>query len=40
MLETELTVEDLDEFAAGDVRRWAEFDLAFRGRGGPDTTHG
>ncbi|WP_328645988.1 hypothetical protein OHS58_42030 [Amycolatopsis sp. NBC_00348] len=31
MLETELTVEDLDEFAAGDVRRWAEFDLAFRG---------
>ncbi|UOZ09853.1 hypothetical protein [Amycolatopsis sp. WQ 127309] len=31
MLETELTVEDLDELAAGDVRRWAEFDLAFRG---------
>ncbi|MDT7802520.1 MAG: hypothetical protein QOI78_5953 [Actinomycetota bacterium] len=31
MLDTELTAEDLDEFAAGDVRRWAEFDLAFRG---------
>ncbi|MFG1642367.1 hypothetical protein ACGFMK_18935 [Amycolatopsis sp. NPDC049252] len=30
MLEQPLTAEDLDAFAAGDVRRWAEFDLAFR----------
>ncbi|MFJ1761935.1 hypothetical protein ACIOD2_16550 [Amycolatopsis sp. NPDC088138] len=30
MTETELTVEDLDAFAAGDARRWADFDLAYR----------
>jgi hypothetical protein len=30
MPDTELTVAVLDEFAAGDAARWAEFDLAFR----------
>ncbi len=30
MLETELTVEDLDAFAAGEAARWAEFDFVVR----------